>query len=127
LALYKRAANLAEKAEASVLPNTEAFVEPAEEALGAALPGAQRAVEGLLAAVRERLEPWDLGRGPARTLTGVADQAAGVLRLKAPLDAFLDDVLVMVDDPALRRNRLALLAQVTFILRELGSLEHLGA
>jgi glycyl-tRNA synthetase beta chain len=127
LALYKRAANLAEKAEPGVLPKTEAFVEPAEEALGAALPAAQRAVEGLLAAVRERLEPWDLGRGPARTLTGVADQAAGVLRLKAPLDAFLDDVLVMVDDAALRRNRLALLAQVTFILRELGSLEHLGA
>ncbi len=127
LALYKRAANLAEKAEPGVLPKTEAFVEPAEEALGAALPAAQRAVEGLLAAVRERLEPWDLGRCPARELTGVAEQAAGVLRLKAPLDAFLDDVLVMVDDAALRRNRLALLAQVTFILRELGSLEHLGA
>ncbi len=127
LALYKRASNLAEKAEPGVLPKTEAFVEPAEEALGAALPAAQRAVEGLLAAVRERLEPWDLGRGPAGKLEGVADQAAGVLRLKAPLDDFLDDVMVMVEDPALRRNRLALLAQVTAILRELGWLEHLGA
>lgn len=32
--------------------------------------------------------------------------------LKGPVDAFFDSVMVMVDDPALRRNRLALLADL---------------
>ncbi|MNC88990.1 Glycine--tRNA ligase beta subunit [compost metagenome] len=32
--------------------------------------------------------------------------------LKGPVDAFFDGVMVMVDDPALRANRLALLARV---------------
>ena len=34
------------------------------------------------------------------------------MSLKAPLDAFLDTVLVMVDDVQQRRNRLALLSEV---------------
>ena len=80
LALYKRAANLAEKAEAGVpLPALEAFGEPAERALAEALPAARRSVEGLLAHVREHLPPWDLGRGPAdaaRRRRGAGDRAA---------------------------------------------------
>jgi glycyl-tRNA synthetase beta chain len=128
LALYKRAANLAEKADpGATAPAPEAFGEPAERALAEALPAARRSVEGLLAHVRERLAPWDLGRGPAAPLTDVAGLATELLRLKAPLDAFLDGVLVMVDDAGVRRARLALLAEVAAVLRELGALEHLDA
>lgn len=75
-----------------------------------------------MAAVRSRLAPWDLGEGPAQgvgPLTGLA----AVLALKKPLDAFLDNVLVMVEDEAVRRNRLALLGEVSASLRELGRLE----
>ena len=49
-----------------------------------------------------------------------------VLELKQPLDAFLDNVLVMVDDEAVRRNRLALLREVADTLRGLGRLEELA-
>ncbi len=128
LALYKRAANLAEKAEpGATLPALDAFGEPAERALAEALPAARRSVEGLLVHVREHLTPWDLGRGPATPLDDVTGPATELLRLKAPLDAFLDGVMVMVEDDTVRRARLALLAEVTAVLRELGALEHLGA
>ncbi|HDO30386.1 MAG TPA: glycine--tRNA ligase subunit beta, partial [Desulfobacteraceae bacterium] len=56
------------------------------------------------------------------TLTAVADQAGPLLRnreygralevmlqMKEPVDCFFDDVMVMVDDPAVRQNRLNLL------------------
>jgi glycyl-tRNA synthetase beta chain len=33
-------------------------------------------------------------------------------RLKAPVDQFFDGVMVMVEDPTLRGNRLALLDQI---------------
>jgi glycyl-tRNA synthetase beta chain len=32
--------------------------------------------------------------------------------LKAPVDSFFDQVMVMTDDPELRRNRLSLLTQL---------------
>jgi len=32
--------------------------------------------------------------------------------LQAPIDAFFDAVMVMADDPALRANRVALLARI---------------
>ena len=50
-----------------------------------------------------------------------------MLSLKAPLDDFLDGVLVLADDEKLRRNRLALLAAVVEPLRRLGALEHLAS
>lgn len=128
LALYKRAANLADKAEAgAAVPAPEALSEPAERALAAALPEARRAVDALLAAVRERLTPWDLGRGPEATPGDLAAPATELLKLKPPLDAFLDGVQVMVDDADVRRARLALLAETASLLRELGALEHLAA
>ncbi|MDF1524459.1 MAG: glycine--tRNA ligase subunit beta, partial [Trueperaceae bacterium] len=59
LTLYKRAANLAEKAETGfVRPEPEALTEPAERALAEALPAARRSVDALLAHVREHLTPW---------------------------------------------------------------------
>ena len=84
-----------------------------------------RQLSALLNEVREQLPAWELGAGPtARPEPGPALER--VLSLKDPLDRFLDDVLVMVDDPAVRDNRLALLSEVRDVLRRLGGLEQLG-
>lgn len=125
MALYKRAANLAGKADESVEVNPELFREEPEAPLHAALDVARQGVQQLLAAAREQLPAWDLKDPPGVTLTGLDDAVTEVLRLKAPLDSFLDGVLVMVDDVRLRHNRLALLAETVEVLRRLGELEEL--
>lgn len=122
LQLYKRAANLAKQLEGETEINPKRFSSPFEQPLYEAIPGAKGALEELLGAVRQELAPWDLGSGPSgelKTLPGLPD----ILALKAPLDAFLDNVLVMVGENAVRRNRLALLDEVSGSLRELGQLE----
>lgn len=43
----------------------------------------------------------------------------GLSALKAPIDKFFDDVMVMVDDVAVRKNRLALLNQIASEFRKL--------
>ena len=122
LQLYKRAANLARKLDAETEINSGRFDSPYEMPLYEAIPTAKAALGELLAAVRDELTPWDLGSGPVgelNKLPGLPD----ILALKAPLDAFLDNVLVMVDNEVVRRNRLALLGEVSGSLRELGRLE----
>ena len=47
----------------------------------------------------------------------------GLSALKAPIDKFFDDVMVMVEDPAVRANRLALLNQIA---TEFGKLAEFG-
>jgi len=44
---------------------------------------------------------------------GLLRQAAD---LRAPVDTFLDNLMVMVDDDEIRRNRLALLRQVDLVI-----------
>ena len=125
MTLYKRAANLAEKAPEEVEVDTELF-EVAEEApLHNALPRARQGIEELIGVARECLPPWDLGHGRAGTLPPLDASIGKVLQVKDPLDAFLDDVLVMVDEEAVRNNRLALLREVRDALRALGRLEEL--
>jgi glycyl-tRNA synthetase beta chain len=126
LALYKRAANLAERATSSAEPDPRLFQDPVESRLFEALPAARRGVERLLAAMDAQLPAWDLGGGPTGSLEGLDELAVDVVALKAPLDAFFDGVMVMVDDAALRDNRLALLAAVAATPRGLGALEHLA-
>lgn len=125
MTLYKRAANLATKAEKEIAVDPDRFTDPHEPPLHQALPGARKGVAGLLAAARKSLTPWDLGRGPAGSLPSLDEEIDAILALKEPLDAFLDHVLVMVDDDAVRRNRLALLREVRDTLAELGRLEEL--
>jgi glycyl-tRNA synthetase beta chain len=125
MALYKRASNLAAKADESAEVNETLFREPAEQPLFAALDGARKGVQQLLEAAVQQLSPWDLRDAPERTLTDVEGATARVVGLKGPLDDFLDNVLVMVDDAQLRRNRLALLSEVVEVLRRLGELEEL--
>jgi len=126
LTLYKRAANLAELAVPGAEVDAALFREAIEGDLHAALPPAQAGVELVLEAMHAQLPAWDLGAGPSGEVRGLDELAAEVLRLKAPLDAFLDGVMVMVDDPAVRKNRLALLAAVAATPRALGALEHLS-
>jgi glycyl-tRNA synthetase beta chain len=46
--------------------------------------------------------------------------------LKAPVDAFFDSVMVNADDPALRANRLALLAQLQASMNRVADLSRLS-
>lgn len=129
--LYRRAANLAVQAPAGVALNPELFSEEAEAGLAAALPVAAQGVAELLGAAARVWPAWDLGAASVAedSVDEVqSDFRAGirkVLTLRAPLDAFLDGVMVMVDDEAVRNNRLALLAGVRDALRDLGRLEEL--
>ncbi|MGH8247401.1 MAG: DALR anticodon-binding domain-containing protein, partial [Gammaproteobacteria bacterium] len=47
--------------------------------------------------------------------------------LKSPVDAFFDSVMVMVDDPALRKNRLALLADLRKEMNRVADISRLAA
>ncbi|MEC9347855.1 MAG: glycine--tRNA ligase subunit beta [Pseudomonadota bacterium] len=97
---YRRAANILrieEKKDGAGFdgPADRAiFAEPAERALGTALT---TAAEQALAAV----EREDFTAAMAAMAT-----------LRAPVDAFFDGVTVNADDPALRANRLKLLAEI---------------
>lgn len=125
LTIYKRAANLAKEADDATLDPTRLEADY-EAPLFAALAPAREGVAALLARAAETLTPWDLGRGPTGRLDGLERAISSVLAIKPPLDAFLDNVLVMVDDAVVRRRRLALLREVRDTLRALGALEQLA-
>ncbi|CDO60482.1 Glycyl-tRNA synthetase beta chain (EC 6.1.1.14) [Candidatus Phaeomarinobacter ectocarpi] len=99
LAGYKRAANILrieEKKTGAVsgAASTELFAEKAESDLYAAI---------------------DAATGIAREAVAKEDFAgamAALAKLRGPVDLFFDDVTVNADDPALRENRLKLLAQI---------------
>jgi glycyl-tRNA synthetase beta chain len=46
--------------------------------------------------------------------------------LRAPVDRFFDDVLVMAEDPAIRANRLGLLAQALSLFYRIADISKLG-
>ncbi|MFN8831722.1 MAG: glycine--tRNA ligase subunit beta [Labrys sp. (in: a-proteobacteria)] len=70
------------------------FVEPAEQALGAAVERARQAAGAAIA--REDFE----------------GAMAALAALRGPVDAFFEAILVNAEDPALRRNRLKLLDSI---------------
>ena len=47
--------------------------------------------------------------------------------MKAPVDRFFEDVMVIADDPALRRNRLALLGQLHRAMNRVADLSRLAS
>ncbi|MGE5523299.1 MAG: hypothetical protein ACM3SS_06265, partial [Rhodospirillaceae bacterium] len=47
--------------------------------------------------------------------------------LKAPVDAFFDRVMVMVEDAELRRNRLALLSELREAMNRVADISRLAA
>jgi glycyl-tRNA synthetase beta chain len=79
---------------------------------------AERELFAALAAVRQEVAP----------LLARADYEAALTRLAAlriPVDAFFEDVMVMVDDPAVRANRLALLADLGAAFSEVADISRL--
>jgi glycyl-tRNA synthetase beta chain len=46
--------------------------------------------------------------------------------LRAPVDRFFDDVLVMAEDPRLRANRLGLLSQALALFYRIADISKLG-
>jgi glycyl-tRNA synthetase beta chain len=110
-AANKRVGNILKKAEGEVKPEVkpELLKEAAEAALAAALaqvaPAAQAAFE----------------RGDhTASLQALA-------ALKAPVDTFFDEVMVNADDPALKANRLGLLATLHQSMNRVADLSRLAA
>ncbi len=100
---YRRCKNILGD-EAGGDPDESAFG-PAERALADRLEGARATIS-------------DVGRP-------FADRLEAALEVGAELSRFFDDVLVMDPDPALRANRLALLARVLDVLGSLGDFDQL--
>ena len=83
--------------------------EPAESALAAAIDAAYADTEAMVA---------------ARDYVGVLRRLAA---LRVPVDAFFEGVMVMADDPALRRNRLALLQRLADRFAAVAAIERLAS
>lgn len=108
-AANKRIRNILRKTEERYPDRVDAahLVEEAEKALASALDAMTATVSPLL----------DSGNYDT-ALT----QLAG---LRSPVDHFFDDVMVMTDDDALRRNRLALLAALSGLFLRVADISHL--
>ncbi|MEZ4629408.1 MAG: glycine--tRNA ligase subunit beta [Deinococcales bacterium] len=123
--LYKRAANLASEADDSEV-RPRLFESTYESELFESVIISKQNLSELFEWVRSTLSPWDLGKGPKQKLDELESYLTPVLQMKAPLDAFLDHILVKVDQEKLRRNRLALLREVKQSLIVLGALDLLN-
>ena len=108
-AANKRIGNILKKADAATgAIDPERFVEPVERALFDALN-----------ATRPQFEQFF----SAGDYTGALKTLAP---LRLPVDAFFDGVMVNVDDVALRKNRLALLADLHALMNKIADLSKLA-
>ncbi len=110
-AANKRITNILKKSDAPPAAGVDEtrLVEPAEKAL-----------RGSIASVAPRADAlFDSGEYTA----SLSELAA----LKAPVDAFFDQVMVNADDPLLRANRLALLAHLHQSMNRVADLSRLAA
>jgi len=110
-AANKRVGNILKKSDIGfeAVVNPALFREPAEAALGAALSAVKPQADSA----------FDRGDYTA-SLQALA-------ALKAPVDDFFDAVLVNADDPALRANRLGLLATLHAAMNRVADLSKLAA
>lgn len=110
-AANKRVGNILKKSDGAVSPTVDVALlkEPAEAALHAALARVAPQAD----------QAYDRGDYTA------ALQALAAL--KAPVDAFFDTVMVNADDPALRANRLGLLARLHAAMNRVADLSKLAA
>ena len=112
-AAFKRASNILKQAAAGACANGEisldeaALSEPAEKDLCAALERAEDLAHGEFAK-----RDYEAG---LRILVGI----------KPALDKFFDDVMVMAEDPAARRARLALLSRLVGLFKEAADLSEI--
>ena len=109
-AANKRVGNILKKSDAVTQPSINATLlrEPAEAALAEAL-----------AAVKPRADAAFESGDYSGSLQALA-------ALKSPVDTFFDDVMVNVDDPALRANRLGLLATLHAAMNRIADLSRLA-
>jgi glycyl-tRNA synthetase beta chain len=109
-AANKRVGNILKKSDNAVALDVDsAFLkEPSEQALYEALH-----------AVSQKAEPAFLRGDYTASLKALA-------ALKTPVDAFFDNVMVNTDDPALRANRLGLLAQLHAAMNRVADLSKLA-
>ena len=91
---FKRVANILRAAQPGDVPAqpSDAYPDPVEAALAAALAATERAA------------------GPQFAAGDYEGVLGSLLSLRAPIDAFFDGVMVNVEDAAVRRRRLGLLA-----------------
>jgi glycyl-tRNA synthetase beta chain len=109
-AANKRVGNILKKADGGVQPqvNPALLAEPAEIALAEAI---------------KNIAPTAMNMAAAGQFT----QSLFLLaELKGPVDAFFDGVMVNADDPALRANRLGLLAQLHLAMNRVADLSRLA-
>lgn len=106
----KRIANILRQANLPSPPRlkTSLLVDAAEQQL-------HRALESATSKVRPLLEK----RQYTEALTALAG-------LRAPVDRFFDDVMVMTDDPALQKNRLALLSELRDLFLDIADISQLS-
>ncbi|KAB8198484.1 glycine--tRNA ligase subunit beta [Lysobacter maris] len=109
-AANKRIGNILKKADIEVpgMEDPALMSEPAERALA-------EAVEALYGETAEALRKGDY----VTVLNHMA-------RVRPQVDAFFDAVMVNADDPAVRRNRLALLRRLSERLGSVAAIEHLS-
>jgi len=109
-AANKRIANILRKAgdPDGLRVNQKLLQEDAEQALQNALDSAQQKVAPMLEA-----------RAYAEVLNELAD-------LRDPIDRFFDDVMVMVEDEAVRNNRLALLGELRALFLRVADISRLS-
>lgn len=106
-AANKRVSNILAKQEENWTPseiNNSLLTESAEKALASSL-----------AELSDKVQPLQQNRDYTEMLKQLA-------KLRQPVDAFFDDVMVMVDDEALRNNRLALLNQLRNLFLEVADI-----
>jgi len=110
-AANKRVGNILKKSDATpgIAVDAALLRESAEQALAAALADVAPRAEALFA---------------AGDMTASLQALAA---LKTPVDAFFDAVMVNADEPALRRNRLALLARLHAAMNRVADLSRLAA
>jgi len=112
-AANKRVANILKQARAK----GESFSDTAQERLRE--PAERALFESLKAAASQAAAMYERG-----DFTGYLKSFAV---LKSPVDAFFDSVMVMVDEPELRRNRLALLADLQRQMNQVADISKLAA
>ena len=79
---------------------------------------AEQALHGALEQTRAKVTPLLARADYAEALKALA-------QLQAPVDRFFDDVMVMVDDAALRANRLALLGELSRLCSQVADISRL--
>ena len=110
-AAFKRVENILRKnaADVAAAPDPTRFSEAAEHALYTACSDVTARVAACMQA-------------------GNLESALGAIAtLRDPVDAFFNDVMVMADDAAVRRNRLALLAAISAIFGQIADFSQISA